>query len=322
MPGHLRAGRQRDIGFLIFPGFQLLDLSGPLAAFEVAGRLAGAPYRIHTMSSMSGAIASSSGLQVMAEPLVETALDTFIVVGGSDCLKPASAIELAKIAAQPAAKARRIASVCTGAFVLANAGLLDGKHATTHWQHAALLQRLFPRIKVYGDRIFTQDGPVWTSAGVCAGIDLAFALIEEDLGIEIARATARNLVVYHRRPGGQSQFSSLLELDPKSDRIRDALRFAREHLHEKLPVDRLAEVACLSARQFGRALLAETGETPAKAVERLRAEVARQYIESRSEAIEAIAGRVGFADPERMRRAFIRLFKQTPQEIRRNARKE
>lgn len=312
----------REIGFLIHPGFQLLDLSGPLAAFEVAGRIAGEPYKIHTLSCLGGAVASSSGLSVITETVQQAQFDTFVVVGGNGCLEPESVVELAAITQLCATKSRRMASVCTGAFVLAKAGLLNGLHATTHWQHANLLQRLFPRIKVHGDRIFTRDGSVWTSAGVCAGIDLALALIEEDHGVEIARATARNLVVYHRRTGGQSQFSSLLELDAASDRIRAALSFAREHLHEKLPVERLADVACLSPRQFGRAVFAETGETPAKVVERLRAEVARQRVESTSEPIEIIATQVGFVDPERMRRAFIRLYRQTPQEVRRSARIE
>ena len=311
---------KREIGFLIFPGFQLLDLSGPLAAFEVAGRMAGEAYSTRVMSMAGGAVASSSGLEVFSQAINKTVLDTFIVVGGSQCLEENSVSELSQITLQCASRARRITSICTGAFVLANAGLLDGLNATTHWKHAALLQRLFPKIKVNGDRIFIQDGSIWTSAGVCSGIDMALALIEEDLGLEIARATARNLVVYHRRPGGQSQFSSLLELDPKSSRVRDALSFAREHLHEKLSVEQLAKVACLSPRQFGRTLLAETGETPAKAVEKLRAEVARQRVESSPEPIEAIARELGFVDPERMRRAFIRLFKQTPQEVRRNAR--
>lgn len=314
----------RDIGFLISPGFQLLDLSGPLAAFEVAGRLAGEPYRLRVLSREGGnAIASSSGLVVIAEPvtaLTEVTFDTFIVIGGNGCLPPNSVAELAGITLACATKARRVASVCTGAFVLAHAGLLDGRHATTHWSHAASLQRLYPNIMVESDRIFTKDGAVWTSAGVSAGIDLALALIEEDLGIEVSRAIARNLVVYHRRPGGQSQFSSLLELDPQSDRIRDVLSFARAHLHEKLSVERLAEVACLSARQFARAFFTETGETPAKAIERLRTEVARLRIENSLEPIEAIAVEVGFVDPERMRRAFLRLFRQTPQEVRRNVR--
>lgn len=313
---------QRDIGFLIFPEFQLLDLSGPLAAFEVAGRMSGESYHIEVISLMGGVVTSSSGLPVLSLMFEEKFFDTFIVVGGTQCLDPKTVSHLSEIVAKSAQGARRIASICTGAFVLADAGLLDGRHATTHWKHAAQLQRLYPRVKVQGDRIFTKDGSLWTSAGVSTGIDLALALIEEDLGVEVARATARNLVVYHRRPGGQSQFSSLLELDPESNRIRDALSFAREHLHEKLPVERLAKVACLSPRQFGRALLAETGETPAKAVERLRVEVARQRVEHTADPIEIIALQTGFGDPERMRRAFIRLFKQTPQEVRRSGRAE
>ncbi len=310
----------RDIAFLIFPNFQLLDLTGPLAAFEVAGRIAGKPYNLRTLSLVGGGVTSSVGLTVLAEQIDDEPMDTLIVVGGSACQTPNRISVLSDVTRECAQHARRIASVCTGAFVLADAGLLDGKRATTHWKHAASLQRLYPKVKVQGDPIFIKDGNIWTSAGVCAGIDLALALIEEDLGLEVSRATARKLVVYHRRPGGQSQFSSLLELDPESDRIRAALQFARENLHEKLSVERLAEVACLSSRQFGRAVFAETGETPAKVVERMRAEVARQRIESSHEPIEVVAQQVGFTDPERMRRAFLRLFKQTPQELRRKAR--
>lgn len=312
----------REISFLVFPGFQLLDLSGPLAAFEMAGRMVNTPYNIQILSLMGGVVTSSCGLPIITEPVEESPIDTFIVVGGSPCFEAASVPILADIARDCASRARRVASVCTGAFLLAGAGLLDGKRATTHWKHAAALQRLHPQIKVDGDKIFIKDGNIWTSAGVCAGIDLALMLIEEDLGIEISRATARNLVVYHRRPGGQSQFSSLLEMDPESDRIRTALNYAREHLHEKLSVEQLAEIACLSPRQFGRAVFAETGETPAKVVERLRTEAARIKVENTSEPIELIAQHSGFSDPERMRRAFLRLFQQTPQELRRKAREE
>jgi transcriptional regulator GlxA family with amidase domain len=211
-------------------------------------------------------------------------------------------------------------SVCSGAFALAAAGLLDDRRATTHWRMAAQLQRRYPRIKVQSDHIFIHDGPVWTSAGISAGIDLALALIEEDLGVDVARAVARELVVYHRRPGGQSQFSALLELDPASSRIARALSYAREHLHEMLDVDRLAEVAHLSRRQFDRAFAAETGQTPAKAIEKLRAEAARPRVEAGDESLEGIARAVGFADPERMRRAFIRVFGQPPQSVRRSGR--
>ncbi|MBL6453714.1 GlxA family transcriptional regulator [Belnapia sp. T6] len=311
----------REIRFLIHPGFQLLDLSGPLAAFQIAGRLAGAePYRLRVVSRGGGPVASSSGVEVLSEPADALPFDTLVVMGGAQGQCSTGESEEARIVAAGAGRSRRTASVCTGAFTLANAGLLDGRRATTHWEFAALLQRLFPRIRVDGDRIFIQDGPIWTSAGITAGIDLALAMIEEDLGMELSRATARMLVVYHRRPGGQSQFSTLLELDPRSERIRAVLSFVREHLHEALTAERLAAIACLSPRQFTRAFLAETGETPARAVERLRAELARQRIEDGSEPIEVIAREVGFLDPERMRRAFLRRFGHPPQSIRRLAR--
>jgi transcriptional regulator GlxA family with amidase domain len=311
----------RDIGFLVYPDFQILDLTGPLAAFQIAGRLSPeAPYGLPVVSRQGGLVASSSGLAVMTEAVGEGAFDTLIVVGGIGARAAEASGEITAIVRACAARARRVASVCTGAYILAEAGLLDGRLATTHWRHVAALQRLYPKVKVAGDRIFTRDGAIWTSAGISAGIDLALALIEEDRGSELARATARELVVYHRRPGGQSQFSTMLDLDPQSDRIRAALAFAREHLNERLPVERLADIACLSPRQFGRAFLAETGETPAKAVERLRAEAARLRIETSAEAIEVIARQVGFSDPERMRRAFLRSFGQPPQGIRRAAR--
>jgi transcriptional regulator GlxA family with amidase domain len=312
----------RDIGFLVYPGFQILDLGGPLAAFQMAASLLeGEPYRLRIVSPEGGVIKSSSGLEVLTQAVHEGSYHTLLVMGSTRVVGVTSATsELAQIVRTVLPQTERIGSVCTGAFVLAAAGLLDGRCATTHWRYAATLQRLYPQVKVDGDRIFTRDGSIWTSAGVSAGIDLALAWIEDDLGTEISRATARYLVVYHRRPGGQSQFSTLLELDPESDRIRKALGYAREHLQEKLTVDRLAEIACLSPRQFARAFMNETGETPAKAVERLRAEAARRIIENSAEPIEAIARQAGFADPERMRRAFLRLYGQPPQGIRRLAR--
>ena len=315
----------REIRFLVYPGFQLLDLSGPLAAFQTAGGLAErAPYRLRVMSRHGGLVASSSGVEVMSEPVDGERGDTLIVTGGAPgghgAGADAGAPDDAEIVASSAGRMRRTASVCTGAFILARTGLLDGRRATTHWRYTALLQRSFPRVKVDGDRIFTRDGPVWTSAGISAGVDLALALIEDDEGPALSRATARMLVVYHRRPGGQSQFSTLLELDPQSERIRAVLSFAREHLGEDLPAERLAGIARLSPRQFARAFAAETGETPARAVERLRVELARQRIEEGTAPIEAIARDLGFADPERMRRAFLRRFGHSPQSVRRLAR--
>lgn len=308
----------RDIAFLVFPGFQILDLSGPLAAFDTARRIStGIPYRCHVVSLTGGGIVSSSGLEVVTRKIRSSAYDTLIVSGGGTSvdLHDLSAIS-AHLGKAAAKDTRRIASVCTGAFLLAAAGLLEGRRATTHWKYAKQLQREFPDIKVEPDRIFTKDRGIWTSAGVTAGIDLALAMIDDDLGSAISHGVAQMLVVYHRRPGGQSQFSAIADMQPESDRIREVLTYMREHLHESLSTEQLASVACISPRQFGRAFLAETGETPAKAVERLRVEVARQRVERSAEPIEVIA-HAFFKDPERMRRAFIRVLGHPPQSIRR-----
>lgn len=219
-----------------------------------------------------------------------------------------------------ASKARRIASVCTGAVLLAGTGLLDGRRATTHWRYARELQRRQPAVRVEPDMIYIAEGNVWTSAGGTAGIDLALALIEADHGIEISRSVARDLVVHHRRPGGQSQFSEMSQLEPESDRIRLALSFARQNLDKPLPLERLADAASLSPRQFGRAFRQETGETPARAVERLRVEAAHIRLRDGSEPVEQIAVAVGFSDPERMRRAFVKIHGMSPQSIRRMSR--
>jgi transcriptional regulator GlxA family with amidase domain len=216
-------------------------------------------------------------------------------------------------------ESRRMAAICTGAFVLAEAGLLDGRRATTHWAFARDLQARFPEVKVEEDRIFIIDGPVWTSAGMTAGIDLALGMIEKDFGLELSRSVARKLVVYHRRAGGQSQHSALLDMDAKSDRIQTVLTYARRNLRASLSVEELAEVAHLSPRQFSRAFRAETGQSPAKAVEHLRVEAARLMMEESRHPIDVVASETGFADRERMRRAFLRAFGQPPQAVRRNA---
>jgi transcriptional regulator GlxA family with amidase domain len=215
---------------------------------------------------------------------------------------------------------RRIAAVCTGAFVLAEAGLLDHRRVTTHWMHARDLQRNYPKVKMEEDRIFINDGPIWTSAGMTAGVDLGLALIENDLGSELAKGVARKLVIYHRRGGGQSQFSTLLELSPKSDRIQAALAYARDNLHKPLNVPDLADAAHLSPRQFSRAFHAETGQSPAKAIENLRVEGARNLMEQSRHSIDEVARQTGFSDRDHMRRAFLRAFGQPPQVLRRNAR--
>jgi transcriptional regulator GlxA family with amidase domain len=311
----------RTIGILIFPQLQLLDATGPITVFEVAGReTEPVTYRLRLMALAAGPVASSSGAQLIAEPLVEEPLDTLLVVGGRGTREAYACPRTLAYVRRAAARARRTASVCSGAFVLAAAGLLDGRRATTHWARAADLARLYPQVRVEPDRIFVRDGTVWTSAGISAGIDLALALVADDLGDAVAKRTAQQLVVYHRRPGGQSQFSALLEADRPDSRFSPLLAWARERLNERLSVERLADRAAMSPRHFARAFAADIGMTPAKAVERLRLEAAREEIESGAAPIEHVAARTGFVDPERMRRAFLRAFGQPPQALRRAAR--
>lgn len=312
----LKYAIMHTVGFFVYPGHQILDLAGPLGAFEAVERVLGRPfYALNVFSRTGGLVQGSGGLSVATLSAPASNLKTLIVVGGNT----ASMLERGEVEAVAglARRTARVASVCTGAFLLAEAGLLDGRRATTHWRMARRLQLNYPAVSVDADRIFIVDGGVWTSAGVTAGIDLTLALIEADHGVDVARKVARELVVYHRRSGGQSQFSSMSQMEPESDRIRIALGFARDHLHESLPVERLAEVAHLSLRQFGRAFRRETGETPARAVERLRVEAARTRLQGSSEPIEQIAQAVGFGDPERMRRAFAKLYGMPPQAIRR-----
>jgi transcriptional regulator GlxA family with amidase domain len=311
----------RHVAFFIYPHFNLIDLSGPLDAFALATEIARGSYRFSVMSLDGGEIASGSGAKVMSETAVTEGIDTLVIVGdcGMDNREvPTQTINFIRTAA---GRARRTASVCMGAFLLAASGLLDGRRATTHWRFATKLQAMYPAVKVEGDRIFLNERGVWTSAGMTAGIDMTLALIEEDLGRALSRAVARMLVVYYQRPGGQLQYSSLLDLDCGSDRVRDALVFAREHLAEPLSVDRLAEVAHLSVRQFSRAFVAGTGMTPAKAIERLRVEAARPRIEDGREALDVIAREVGFGDAARMRQSFIRILGQPPRALRQTAQK-
>jgi len=254
---------------------------------------------------------------VETRPFSEEAFDT-LLVGGLLVPEPSST-GLIDIVRRSQGRTRRLAAVCTGAFIFAEAGLLDGRRATTHWAYARDLRERFPKVKVEEDRIFIIDGAVWTSAGMSAGIDLALGMIEKDFGAELARSVAQKLVVYHRRAGGQSQHSALLDMDAKSDRIQNALNYARRNLRNPLSVEELADVAHLSPRQFSRAFRAETGQSPAKAVEHLRLEAARLMMEQSRHPIDVVATETGFADRERMRRAFLRAFGQPPQAIRRNA---
>jgi transcriptional regulator GlxA family with amidase domain len=309
------------IGVLVFPDFQLLDAAGPISVFEIATRLTGTSPSIRILAETPGPVRSSSGVEMLARGLKAAATITTLIVAGGEGVDAAakSAKTLAFVRAM-AKRGARIASVCSGAYMLAEAGLLDGRRATTHWRRTRQFLAVFPRVKWEPDQIFVRDGDIWSSAGITAGIDLALAMATEDFGEEIARQTARQLVLYHRRSGGQSQFSSLLELKAPAGRFGALLSWAREHLDAPLTVEDLAEQAGMSSRHFTRAFIAETGSTPSKAVERLRIEVARQRVQSSGEAIERVALQTGFRDPERMRRAFIRAFGQPPQSLRRAAR--
>ncbi|MBA1143424.1 GlxA family transcriptional regulator [Mesorhizobium neociceri] len=306
------------IGFVVSPGFRVMSFA-VASAFEFANFEMGEPvYEVHLLSETGGSVRTSLGMSVATEPFGAANFDTLIFGRGTEAPTPG----LIEFARQAPARCRRIAATCLGAFILAEAGLLDGRRATTHWNRARDLQARFPKVKVEEDRIFIVDGQVWTSAGMTAGIDLALAMVEQDLGADVARAVARQLVVYHRRAGGQSQHSALLALAPKSDRIQNALAYAKRNLDTPLTVGELAEAAHLSPRQFSRAFRAETGQSPAKAVENLRVEAARLMMEQSRHSIDIIARQTGFADRDRMRRAFLRAFGQPPQVIRRNARAE
>jgi transcriptional regulator GlxA family with amidase domain len=310
-----------SVAFVVFEGFQSMALAA-MPVFEYANFSAGeALYDVRVISEDGRTLRASGGLSVGTEAFDERVFDTVIVVGGDAILEqaPEGVLDYLRASAQTA---RRTASICSGAFVMAQAGLLECRRATTHWAYARQLQERFPSIKVEADRIYVIDGSIWTSAGMTAGIDLALAMVEKDHGAELARSVAQKLVMYHRRAGGQSQHSALLELEPKSDRIQTVLGYAREHLAETLSVEQLADVASLSPRQFSRAFRAETGQSPAKAIENLRLEAARQMLERGRLTLDQIAQETGFSDPRRMREAFLRAFGQPPQVIRRNARSE
>jgi transcriptional regulator GlxA family with amidase domain len=309
------------IGILIFPDFQLLDAAGPISVFEIAARHAQQTPAIRVVAVEAGPVRSSSGVEILARDLKSAnAITTLVIAGGAGVTAAARCETTRKFVQRLASRGVRIASVCSGAYVLAEAGLLDGRRCTTHWGRTRDFVVRYPKVKFEPDQIFTRDGNVWTSAGISAGIDLALAMVTDDHGEELAQKVARQLVLYHRRSGGQSQFSSLLELKAPQGRFGALLSWARENLDAPLTVDDLADRAGMSARHFARAFAAETGTTPSKAIERLRVEVARERVQASGEAIELVALSTGFRDPERMRRAFIRAFGQPPQSLRRAAR--
>lgn len=286
-----------------------------MTVFEAANMVLGTIfYEAHALTPKGGTLANSFGMTIETESIRDFEFDT-ILVGSPPDARPAPS-DMIESLEDGATRYRRVASVCVGAFILGEAGLLDGRRSTTHWMFGQELQARHPKTRVEIDRMFIADGPIWTSAGMTAGIDMALGLIERDLGRDRARQTARAMVVHHRRAGGQLQHSALLEVEGKSDRVQQVLDYAHEHLDADLSLERLADIACLSVRQFSRLFATETGVTPARAIENLRLEKARFFLEQGRLPVEEIALATGFGDRERMRRSFIRNYGQTPRSIR------
>ena len=309
------------IGYFLTDDFQVMAI-GTQTVFEIANVVAREPvYHVTNYSLQGGEIRSSLGVSVITKRADSNATaDTWMISGVANPTGRITTAEELRFISDASARSRRTAGLCTGAFVLAEAGLLDGKRATTHWAFADALQARWPRIQVEADRIFIVDGAIWTSAGLTAAMDLALGLVEKDLGADFAIRVARAMVMPHRRSGGQSQHSQMLALAPKSDRIQMALEHARVNLSKPLRVDDLAKAAHLSSRQFTRIFLSETGESPAKAIERLRLEAARNLIERGRHSLETIARETGFRDRRHLRDVFTRAYQMTPQSLRRESR--
>lgn len=318
-----RGNAARVIEVLAYPAVQLLDVTGPVQVFvsandHVAQSGGTPPYVLRVVARDARGVATSAGLGIATNPLprVGTALDTLMVAGGPGVDAAAMDPVLVDWVRRRARKARRVASVCTGAFLLGASGVLDGRRAVTHWSYCADLARRFPAARVERDPIFVRDGSVWTSAGVTAGIDLALALVEEDLGRTTALAVARYLVVFLKRPGGQAQFSEALSLQSAEDEFGALHEWVGKHLADDLSLSILASQAGMSERSFSRHYAEATGLTPARAVERLRVEAARRLLSESRLPVKRISQRCGFGSEETMRRSFLRVLAATPQDYR------
>ena len=317
----------RQVAILLYPGVQSLDVTGPLEVLAGAARLISAGgradrgYELRTLSRDGAPLRTSSGLTITPDGSLADAgaeIDTLIVPGGSGSRRAARDGALLEWICAASSAARRTAGVCTGAFLLAAAGLLTGRRATTHWAAAQELARLHPEVLVDPEPIFVRDGSIWTSAGVTAGMDLALALVEEDLDRDAALQIARHLVLFLRRPGNQSQFSATLAAQqPGREPLREVQRFVVEHVAAVHTVEAMADRAHMSSRHFARAFRAETGLTPARYVERVRLEAARRRLEDTADPISAVAADCGFGTAETMRRVFLRALEVGPAEYRR-----
>jgi len=310
----------RRVVIVVFPEVQALDVVGPLEVFSGAGQMVENAYSIEITGPSREPLTTSSRLQITPDRAfaeIQGPIDTLVVAGGAGTVAMAKDDAFVTWLCGAAGRSRRVTSVCTGSFLLARAGLLDGRRATTHWASCEKLAERHPEIDVDADAIFVRDGNLWTSAGVTAGMDLALALVEEDLGRDVALEIARWLVLFVQRPGGQSQFSAQLSAQ-RAERVplRDVQGWVAGNLGADLRVEILAERACMSPRNFARAFRREVGQTPAAYVELARVEAARQALADGSEPVEAIARRVGFGTPETMRRAFHRRLGIGPAEYR------
>ena len=313
----------RRVVIAVFPSIQSLDLVGPLEVFHAAHQRlgTGGGYRVEVVAASTEALTTSSGLQLLAHrsfASVRGPIDTLVIAGGEGARAAAHEPGVKAWVRRVVPHCRRVTAVCTGAFVLASAGVLEGRRATTHWAHCGRLAHDFPGVSVTDDAIFVRDGSVWTSAGVTAGMDLALALVEDDVGSEVALAVARQLVMFVRRPGGQSQFSVQLasQLAERAP-LRELQAFIADNPSADLSVTELAARVAMSPRNFARAFVAEVGVTPAVFVERARVEVARRLLETTRADVEAIAARSGFGRVETMRRCFQRCLGVSPSDYRR-----
>lgn len=309
----------RTIGIFVFPGFSTIDLA-VMTVFELANRQSGGPYyALELLSDRDGIVASGAGAMVQARAWRETdrPFDTILLFSTHQPMPGDPDIVAALRRAGDVA--RRTGTVCSGMRLMAATGLLDGRRVTTHWSRTRELQAKFPQLKVEPDRIYVRDGKHWSCSGMTASVDMALAMIEDDLGPDIALVVARMLVVYHWRSGAHTQSSALLDMAPKASRIEAALTHARQNLRQPLTVDTLADRAGLSRRHFTRLFRAETGQSPARAIEALRAEAARALLEGGSQSLEAVAREAGFNGAEQMRQALARVYGKTPQALRRGA---
>jgi transcriptional regulator GlxA family with amidase domain len=322
----MRPIKPRCIVFAVYDGVSLLDLAGPLEAFRVAAafgdpKVSRTSYECVVASVQGGPVKTADGVTLLAASLRSLSrkpIDTLIVPGAfvvDDVTRDRALVHWVR---RRAASCRRVCSVCIGSFLLAAAGVLDGRRAATHWMHAPLLATRHPRVTVEPDAVFIRDGAIWSSAGVTTGIDLALALIEQDLGRDLAMSVARILVVYLRRSGGQSQYSAVLaaQTASESETFGKLEHWISEHLDGDLKVEALAQQVHMSPRNFARVYAAKRGRTPAKAVEAIRVDAARRRLEETDDRIESIANTCGFSNEEHMRCAFLRNIKIPPREYR------